>query len=153
MQGQLPYVSVVPSSLITYDPFLTGTLTLRISHVAAPSSQICQAHVLSHALYPIHNDWLYAAIMFCVATSSRLLQVMAFESSVFTPKIVILLLVWEWLGHINWFQCLSNFIRWLPGSPYEFRCYRISVISWFHHSSSEFDQWMPFALFWLTFSS
>jgi hypothetical protein len=70
--------------------------------------------------------------MFRVCISSRLLQVIAFEFSVFTPKIVTLLLIWEWLGHINWFQCLLNFIRWLLGFPYGLRCYRISVISWFH---------------------
>jgi hypothetical protein len=91
--------------------------------------------------------------MFRVCISSQLLQVIAFEFSVFTQKIVTPLLIWEWLGHINWFQCLLNFIRWLLGFPYGLRCYRISVISWFHHSSSEFDQWMSFALFWLTFSS
>jgi hypothetical protein len=87
------------------------------------------------------------------AFSSRLLQVIAFWILGFHPKIVTLLLIWEWLCHINWFQCLLNFIRWLLGFPYGLQYYRISVISWFHHSSWEFDHWMSFALFWLTFSS
>jgi hypothetical protein len=54
---------------------------------------------------------LYGDIMFCVCTLSRLLQVIAFELVVFTPKIVTLVLVLFYLGMARPHQLVSLFIE------------------------------------------